>query len=379
MLDRSQRLHREALEALSRPKTKRARNAALLPMSGDGGGGLPSSLPGGLFVRKDKGDRQQQQAEQPQQPQRSMLGLDRLAAEKARERAALAAEEPMRPPAIPFKRPLPAPAHGDHERHYRRPREETPSHAGGVNEARSADIQQRVKERLKGKAQVFTSSSASGHGGGPDGGHGGGHGGGGAARVPASPAPSMSGSEWEAPSPRRQPLVPDRAQFGSEPRGFLDAGTPLGTPAPSSATTGLVHRPSHSLPTPQPSPGPHSVHLVRGAGAAAAAGGGGAASTPRHPGLGGDVPAATHAAGGVEISAVEIEDEWERASTAGGGGSTAAEDAQLEREWYDQDEGGGSTREAGAAPFMGDETLFAKREEQLRTLHRGPLSASDCA
>ena len=165
MLDRSQRLHREALGS-SRPKTKRARNAALLPMSGDGGGGLPSSLPGGLFVRKDKGDRQQQQqAQQPQQPQRSMLGLDRLAAEKARERAALAAEEPMRPPAIPFKRPLPAPAHGDHERHYRRPREETPSHAGGVNEARSADIQQRVKERLKGKAQVFTSSSAGGHGG----------------------------------------------------------------------------------------------------------------------------------------------------------------------------------------------------------------------
>jgi hypothetical protein len=355
--------------------TRKPASQALLPMSGDGGG-LPSSLPGGLFVRKDKGDRQQQQAEQPQQPQRSMLGLDRLAAEKARERAALAAEEPMRPPAIPFKRPLPAPAHGDHERHYRRPREETPSHAGGVNEARSADIQQRVKERLKGKAQVFTSSSASGHGGGHDGGHGGGQGGGGAARVPASPAPSMSGSEWEAPSPRRQPLVPDRAQFGSEPRGFLDAGTPLGTPAPSSATTGIVHRPSHSLPTPQPSQGPHSV---RGAGAAAAAaGGGGAASTPRHPGLGGDVSAASHAAGGVEISTAEIEDEWERASTVGGGGSTAAEDAQLERDWYDQDEGGGSTREAGAAPFVGDETLFAKREEQLRTRHRGPLSASEC-
>jgi hypothetical protein len=91
----------------------------------------------------------------------------------------------------------------------------------------------------------------------------------------------------------------------------------------------------------------------------------------------------------VEISTVEIEDEWERASTVGGfpnleastvggGGSTAAEDAQLERDWYDQDEGGGSTREAGAAPFVGDETLFAKREEQLRTRHRGPLSASEC-
>ena len=115
----------------------------------------------------------------------------------------------MRPSAIPFKRPLPAPAHGDHERHYRRPREETPSHAGGVNEARSADIQQRVKERLKGKAQVFTSSSAGSHGGG----HGGGQGGGGAAHVPASPVPSMSGSEWEAPSPRRQLLGDPERQF----------------------------------------------------------------------------------------------------------------------------------------------------------------------
>ena len=311
-------------------------------------GGLPSGLSGGLHVRKDKGERPSAQ------PQRSILGLDKLAAEKARERAAAASAEPMHAPQpMPFKRPLPAGDGADSssskERQYRRPREETPSHGGGVNEARSADIQQRIKDRLKGKAQVFTSSSGGGSGGVAPRNDG--------RAVPASPAPSMIGSEWEAPSPRHQPLVPDRAQFGSEPRGFLDAGTPLDTPSGRS-TAGLSHRPSHSAPTPQPSPMVPTAAQLRAS-----------SSTPRHPGLG----------GGASGGGAADDDEWEKASTAGdgpasrGAGGAGGEgeadtedDQQLDRDWYDQDEGGSAARDASDAPFLGDAKLFEKREEQMR-------------
>ena len=257
-------------------------------------GSLPGGqLPGGLLVRKDKSERQPA----PSSRQRSLLGLDKLAAEKARERAAAAASEPMQAP-LPmlFKRPLPPSSQGDsaepsssRERHYRRPREETPSHGGGVNEARSADIQQRVKDRLKSKGQVFASSSnaggSAGTGGASDSGR---------RFVPPSPAPSMSGSEWEAPSPQRSSLVPDRAQFGSEPRGFLDAGTPLDTPSALS-TAGLSHRPSASVPTPQPSP----MHPP--AARECSTGGKAGSMTPRHPGVG----------GGASDGGVAEEDEWD--------------------------------------------------------------------
>ena len=40
-------------------------------------------------------------------------------------------------------------------------------------------------------------------------------------------------------------------------------------------------------------------------------------------------------------------------------------DEQLERDWYDQEEGGHAV-DANANPFLGDQKLFEKREEQMR-------------
>ena len=45
--------------------------------------------------------------------------------------------------------------------------------------------------------------------------------------------------------------------------------------------------------------------------------------------------------------------------------SLTGQDEQLERDWYDQEEDG-RTVDPTQAPFLGDEKLFEKREEQLR-------------
>jgi hypothetical protein len=186
-----------------------------------------SNLPGGLLVRKDRAKAT------PDHPTSnpSRLGLDKLAQEKARERQASGggAAGPIMGP--PSKRPFPSGEGRDGEGHggrqYRRPREETPSHAGGVNEAAAQRIKERVAERLRGDGQVFRTAR------GGEGSQGGGSGPGAASSsrswVQPSPARSTTGSEWEAPSPMHPSLVPDRAAFGSEPRGFV-ADTPLDTP-----------------------------------------------------------------------------------------------------------------------------------------------------
>ena len=297
----------------------------------------PKNLPGGLLIRKDR-DKQQQR---PSSSGGSRLGLDRLAAEKAREREALASERPMQPPAA-IKRPYQS-SHSsrddgdrDRDRHIRRPREETPSHGGGVDASAQARIAERIAAgvhgKLKGQGQVFTTAR-------------GGGGGGGGARVDPSPAPSMN-SDWEAPSPRHEPLAPDRAQFGSEPRGFVVAGTPLDTPYDGRASTS---GPSHVSATPQPSPAP-----TRPIG------------TPRHPGIGGGGGGgggSGRRAGG--SSAGGEEDEWEVGSTAGDAVGQEEGDSKLDHDWYEQEEGG-HARDEGESPFVGDDKAFAKREDQLR-------------
>ena len=133
-----------------------------------------SDLPGGLFIRRDrpKNLQQQQPSSNP-----SRLGLDKLAQEKARERAAAGGPPPPR--ALPSKRPLPGSSSGDGEagdggdgggdagsnaHKWRRPREETPSHAGGVNAGAAQKIKERVHERLKGAGQVFTTTGEAGAG-----------------------------------------------------------------------------------------------------------------------------------------------------------------------------------------------------------------------
>ena len=125
-----------------------------------------AALPGGLFVRRDRPKNLQQASN----PVSSRLGLDKLAAEKARERAAAAAAQPMAPPP---KRPMLGHLRADEgdgeasgeassgARKYRRPREDTPSHAGGVNVATAQRIKERVTERLKGAGQVFTTAAES--------------------------------------------------------------------------------------------------------------------------------------------------------------------------------------------------------------------------
>ena len=158
--------------------------------------------PGGLIVRKDRPKPDKERRDAARAGEGSRLGLDKLAAEKRQERAEAQASQPMAPPP---KRPFlshlheqsgsgseggaGAPAAAERKR-YRRPRGETPTHAGGVNETAAARIAARVKERLKGDRPLFSSS------GGGDGG-----GGSGRAWADASPAPSISGGDWEAPSP----------------------------------------------------------------------------------------------------------------------------------------------------------------------------------
>lgn len=285
-----------------------------------------NNLPGGLFVRRDRP--KNLNGQQPQQggsssssnPMASRLGLDRLAAEKAAERAAAAASAPLMPP--PPKRPMLSHLHDDHgdeggdssheKKRYRRPREETPSHAGGVNVASAQRIKERVAERLKGAGQVFTTAAPASDADAsanpqPS------TGGTAATRqweAAASPALSSAGaSEWEAPSPRHPPLVPDRAQFGSEPRGFA-ADTPLDTPQGRTGSMG------------------------GGASASVSRSGGGA--TPLHPGAfpkgasGGTYQLAGLGGGGGG------ETDWEKGSVAGDvdvQADAAAEDDKLDRDW----------------------------------------------
>lgn len=287
-----------------------------------------SNLPGGLFVKRDRPKNlgNGSSSSRGGSSGGSRLGLDRLAQEKARERGEAAAAAPMLPP--PPKRPMLSHlredddadadgADGGGARKYRRPREETPSHAGGVNVATAQRIKERVHERLKGAGQAFTTTTTGGGDAGGSSSDAGGASTGGTGttrqwQAAASPALSMGGSEWEAPSPMHPSLVPDRAQFGSEPRGF-NADTPLDTPF-GSRGGGAASSASAAVPrfgpaaTPQP--------------------------TPLHPGSSGG-------AGG------EVGDEWERGSVAGDGGGrgggggdggaqedAAEADERLDHEWY---------------------------------------------
>lgn len=129
--------------------------------------GLPQQ--GGLLIRKDRPRHNFEGG--GSDAGGSRLGLDRLAAEKARAREAM-----LPPPGgaiSEIKRPRLSHLHeqdgdgvgtsrpGD-ERHYRRPKPPTPSHGGGVNREVAAQIASRVKERLKGDGQVFTTRSEAG-------------------------------------------------------------------------------------------------------------------------------------------------------------------------------------------------------------------------
>ena len=274
------------------------------------------NLPGGLSIRKDR-DRQSRPSSG------STLGLDRLAAEKAKERSAAEASKPMAPPP---KRPYPGDADGS--RQYRRPREETPSHAGGVNEVAAARIAARVKDRLKGDGQTFTAGDRRREGGGA------------AAHSRADPSPAPS--EWEAPSPAHPPLVPDRAAFGSEARGFL-VETPMGPGASSSLHAGSS-APTHVSATPQPSPymGPPS----RGASGATPAHPGAAGGPRDGPGGGGNYKLGGLGGSGGGGGGGGGGGEWEQESTVGDDAAADAADTELDRAWYDQDEGGHAVRGA---------------------------------
>ena len=317
-----------------------------------------NNLPGGLFVKKKRPQNLQQQpstSSSSSNPMASRLGLDRLAAEKAAERAAAAEAAPLMAP--PPKRPILSHLRDDDDggdahpqKKYRRPREETPSHPGGVNVEAAERIKERVAERLKGAGQQFTTTKKSSDAG--------------ASSNPpntagtattrgwmaASPALSSGGSEWEAPSPMHPPpLVPDRAQFGSEPRGFL-ADTPLDTPQ---------NRTGSLRPVGDGSSAP-SRDLAGGA-------------TPQLPAaLSKDSRGGTYQLGSVGSSGPSGSgggaDEWERGSVAGGddeqAGAAEADD-KLDRDWYDAEEGGRMVDETHV-PFLGDQALFDKREEQLK-------------
>lgn len=69
------------------------------------------------------------------------------------------------------------------------------------------------------------------------------------------------------------------------------------------------------------------------------------------------------------------EREWEEGGERGGEGEGQAQDEDadrdMERSWYDQEEGGHAVDDSHN-PFVGDETLFKKREEAMvkRVNHR---------
>ena len=296
--------------------------------------GLPAQ--GGLLIRAG----QSRHAFAPREGG-SRLGLDKLAAQKARERG-------MAPPPPPAsKRPRLSHLEGDGEegggddddaaraaRRYRKPREPTPSHGGGVNAEAAARIKDRVQQRLKGDGQTFTTrGGADAPGGG--GGSSANPSGGGALRSvragePPSPSPSVgSSAEWEAPSPIHPSF--DGRHFDSEPRGIV-TDTPARTPLDS------VPARSHISATPQPSP------QIHGGGERYQLGALGSTGAEREGGGGGG------GGGGEAEAGVEAEAE--------------ADDA-LEREWYEQEEGAHSV-DSTHDPFLGDAKLYEKREEHLR-------------
>ena len=173
-------------------------------------------------------------------PGTSALGLDRLAAAKVAERGA------MPPPQPASKRPRETRldhlhedadgADGLQQKQFRKPREPTPSHSGGVNEEARAKITGRVRDRLKGGdgQQFSTRGGLEGEAGRLTVGSAGGHvraaGGAGGRQEPASPARSeLSSADWERhsepPSPRHAVQYDGRA-LDSEPRAIV-ADTPL--------------------------------------------------------------------------------------------------------------------------------------------------------
>ncbi len=274
--------------------------------------GLPSQ--GGLLIRKDR-PRHTYDGETAG----SRLGLDRLAAEKASERAAMAPPSGM---GLESKRPRLSHLHEQDgedpddsrrradDRHYRRPKPPTPSHGGGVNKEVAEKIASRIKERLKGEGQVFTTRSETGallrvHGG---------------AQEPPSPSPStMSGTDWEtfsevAPSPLHPSIDGGGRAFNSEARVVVGSATPasIGGDLASAAATPRFDA---------------------------------AAPTPLHPGKEGI---------GEEPALPEDDPSQD-----------AAADRDLELSWYESEEGGHSVDETHN-PFMGDQALFDKKEEQLR-------------
>ncbi|KAL1510502.1 hypothetical protein AB1Y20_006806 [Prymnesium parvum] len=265
---------------------------------------------GGLMIRKDRPAHEYRAADTARA---SLLGLDKLAEAKAKEREKLAAMAPP-PPKRPLSHLMEAEEEGDgggaraegSARRYRRRGEDTPSHGGGVNHAAAERIKERVKERLRGEGQVFTTASSSS----------------GRRNEPQSPAPSV-GSEgaWEAPSPRH-PSTYDGRALDSEPRALV-SGTPLGS------AWGDTGGPSHISATPLPSPSPHFAEY----------------DGPTKP-VGGE-----RGAREAEAAADEPQDE--------------EADRSLDRSWYEQEEGGHAVDESHN-PFVGDETLFKKREEAMR-------------
>ena len=172
-------------------------------------------------------------------PGTSALGLDRLAAAKVAERGA------MPPPQPASKRPRETRldhlhedadgADGLQQKQFRKPREPTPSHSGGVNEEARAKIIGRVRERIKGGdgQQFSTRGGAAGDGAGGrlTVGSAGGHvraagGAGGRGHEPPSPARSeLSSADWERhsepPSPRHAGSVYDGRALDSEPRAIV--------------------------------------------------------------------------------------------------------------------------------------------------------------
>ena len=173
----------------------------------------------------------------------SVLGLDKLAAAKVAERGAMPPPG-MRPAA---KRPREtrldhlhegeaegeaAPPDAPCDKNFRKPREPTPSHSGGVNEEARAKIIGRVRDRIKaGEGQQFsTRAGPGGEGGRLTVGSAGGlsRAVGGRGLEPPSPAQSeLSSAEWER---RSEPPSPRHAYDGraldSEPRAIV-ADTPL--------------------------------------------------------------------------------------------------------------------------------------------------------
>jgi hypothetical protein len=107
-------------------------------------------------------------------PGTSALGLDKLAAAKVAERGA------MPPPGMQPASKRPRETRLDHlhegeaegeaeprDKQFRKPREPTPSHSGGVNEEARAKIMGRVRDRIKGgEGQQFSTRGGVGGDGG---------------------------------------------------------------------------------------------------------------------------------------------------------------------------------------------------------------------